>query len=124
MGTIQIGDRRLPERFWDKVIPVPESGCWFWLGAISGGPQFRWKVDGRWKVVGVKRLLFELAHGPTSADAIGGCNVACVHPDHQVAGSPREVRGSPGPSAASSWRRPPGCARAASDGRSSIATER
>lgn len=24
------GDARLPERFWDKVSPEPNSGCWLW----------------------------------------------------------------------------------------------
>ncbi len=26
-------DERLPMRFWDKVIPEPNSGCWLWLAA-------------------------------------------------------------------------------------------
>lgn len=24
-------DPRLPERFWNKAIPEPNSGCWLWL---------------------------------------------------------------------------------------------
>ena len=28
-------DPRLPDRFWNKVIPEPNSGCWLWTGAIS-----------------------------------------------------------------------------------------
>jgi hypothetical protein len=26
-------DSRLPERFWEKCIPEPNSGCWLWIGA-------------------------------------------------------------------------------------------
>lgn len=32
----EIDDPRLPERFWLKVSPEPNSGCWLWLGANSG----------------------------------------------------------------------------------------
>lgn len=24
------GDARLPDRFWSKVVPEPNSGCWLW----------------------------------------------------------------------------------------------
>ncbi len=27
------GDDRLPPRFWNKVIPEPNSGCWLWVAA-------------------------------------------------------------------------------------------
>lgn len=29
------GDPRLPQRFWDKCIPEPMSGCWLWLAALT-----------------------------------------------------------------------------------------
>lgn len=29
------GDPRLPERFWDKVSPEPNSGCWLWTAACN-----------------------------------------------------------------------------------------
>ena len=29
-------DSRLPERFWEKCIPEPNSGCWLWVGAAGG----------------------------------------------------------------------------------------
>ena len=37
-------DRRLPTRFWNKVIPEPMSGCWLWIGALTpdGYGQLRW----------------------------------------------------------------------------------
>ena len=28
-------DPRLPMRFWDKVIPEPNSGFWLWIGAAD-----------------------------------------------------------------------------------------
>lgn len=27
-------DSRLPDRFWDKIEPEPNSGCWLWIGAL------------------------------------------------------------------------------------------
>lgn len=32
-GYAQLFDARLPERFWDKVMPEPNSGCWLWTGS-------------------------------------------------------------------------------------------
>jgi hypothetical protein len=28
-------DPRLPDRFWSKCIPEPNSGCWIWFGATT-----------------------------------------------------------------------------------------
>lgn len=28
-------DERLPPRFWSKVVPEPNSGCWLWCGALT-----------------------------------------------------------------------------------------
>jgi hypothetical protein len=85
------GDPRLPDRYWDKVVPVPESGCWLWIGALPSGPQIRWKVDGAHKTLSAKRVAFEAVHGPQSAPAIGGCIDACVCPDHMIAGTTSEI---------------------------------
>ena len=30
------GDTRLPERFWAKVQPESNSGCWLWQGSTDG----------------------------------------------------------------------------------------
>lgn len=32
---LNFGDIRLPQRFWDRVIPEPNSSCWLWLGRIE-----------------------------------------------------------------------------------------
>lgn len=32
---MEFGDNRLPERFWKKVNPEHESGCWIWTAAIK-----------------------------------------------------------------------------------------
>ena len=44
----QFGDARLPERFWDKVSPEPNSGCWIWCAAIKGLGYGHFKWDGKY----------------------------------------------------------------------------
>lgn len=33
---LEIDDPILPERFWSKVVPEPNSGCWLWTGSTNG----------------------------------------------------------------------------------------
>lgn len=33
----RFGDSRLPERFWEKCEPEPNSGCWLWTAGCSKG---------------------------------------------------------------------------------------
>lgn len=49
------GDGRLPERFWSKVEPEPNTGCWLWSGSyyvngygafgIGRGPRLAHRVS-------------------------------------------------------------------------------
>lgn len=76
-------DARLPDRFWSKVIPEPNSGCWLWLGAGSGGYGHTWAVGGRkWLA---HRLAFEVLVGPVpkGLDLDHLCrNRGCCNPAH------------------------------------------
>jgi len=38
-------DERLPMRFWDKVIPEPNSGCWIWTAASCPKGYGRISID-------------------------------------------------------------------------------
>lgn len=38
--AVQFLDPRLPSRFWDKVIPEPNSGCWLWIGGTRGEDRY------------------------------------------------------------------------------------
>lgn len=42
---MELFDPRLPDRFWDKVMPEPNSGCWLWTGSLNekGYGQFSWE---------------------------------------------------------------------------------
>jgi len=33
---VKFGDSRLPPRFWDKVSPEPNTGCWLWTAHLTG----------------------------------------------------------------------------------------
>lgn len=74
-GTIE-------ERFWDKVSPEPNSGCWLWVGASSGG-YGRIRVRGH--SILAHRLAYELFKGPipVGLEIDHLCRVTfCVNPDH------------------------------------------
>lgn len=91
MITMDYGDTRLPERFWDKVVPEPMSGCWLWTGATlqNGYGQIAWGS----KVVGVHRLMCTVTYGfpSTGKEARHTCDIrCCVNPDHVVWGTSQE----------------------------------
>lgn len=54
------GDRRLPERFWNKVQPCPMSGCWLWTGGVKFYPDSSRRHFG----LTPRRAIFEAMHGP------------------------------------------------------------
>lgn len=58
---MQFFDERLPQRFWDKVVPEPNSGCWLWTGRMN------WAGYGRTQTVNGKdifthRVTYGIAH--------------------------------------------------------------
>lgn len=67
---LSFGDSRLPLRFWDKIIPVPWTGCWLWTGALTGSRgygSFNLGKDPRTgrQITGVThKMTYELVHGP------------------------------------------------------------
>lgn len=40
-------DARLPDRFWSKVIPEPNSGCWLWLGGLQHNDYGAYTISGK-----------------------------------------------------------------------------
>ena len=83
------GDPRLPERFWSKVEPEPNTGCWLWAGGsrgklVGGLPtygEFRW--DDTMKLA--HRVAYEVLVGQVQRELVldHRCNMpCCVSPNH------------------------------------------
>ena len=75
------------ERFWQKVEPEPNTGCWLWIGNAN-------KLGyGRFEKAPAHRFLWELQHGPVPAglelDHLC-CTPSCVNPNHLEAVPHRE----------------------------------
>lgn len=80
--------KSMRERIWQKVSPVPESGCWLWIGATfnHGRPQLRM---GR-KLVLAARLAYEAFKNEAVGDlyVCHKCDTPlCVNPDHLFLGT-------------------------------------
>ena len=72
------------ERFHNRYIPVPESGCWLWLGSqLDERGYGKMKLNG--KSILAHRYSYELHKGPIPLNLTIDhlCHVKqCVNPDH------------------------------------------
>lgn len=78
---MNLDDPRLPQRFWDKVMPEPNSGCWLWTGGADRYGGFRVRS----RQVGAHRAAYQALVGPIPNDLEldHRCNTPlCVNPDH------------------------------------------
>lgn len=71
------------ERFDNRVVMCPMSGCWLWDGAVNWGGYGRMMVKG--KSILAHRWSYENTNGPIpdGMDVDHKCrNRSCVNPDH------------------------------------------
>lgn len=83
--------KTLAERFDEKVVPVPWSGCWLWTGATTGGyGSFKMPNGASGTTAYAHRIAWERANGPVPAGkcVLHSCDVpACVNVDHLFLGT-------------------------------------
>lgn len=94
LGQNQFSGKSVLERFEEKYIPEPNSGCWIWLGALSanGRSSFQWG-NGRISTAHKWAYIFFRGEIPDGLELDHlCCNPSCVNPHHLEA-VPRSVNG-------------------------------
>lgn len=83
--------RSVEARFWENVIPEPNSGCWLWTGYTDSRGYGRIWLGGRHSVsTGVHRLSLKLSGVlvPNELMVLHRCDVpCCVNPEHLFIGT-------------------------------------
>lgn len=81
------------ERFEAFVLPEPNSGCWLWMGSVTGTGHGCFGYGGKGRTVMAHRAAYALYRGaiPIGAMILHKCDVACcVNPDHLYPGTHRD----------------------------------
>jgi hypothetical protein len=81
----------LAQRFELQHTPVPESGCWLWIGATNAQGYGRIKVGST--PSRAHRVAWAMHYGaiPAGMDVLHKCDTpSCVNPDHLFLGGDAE----------------------------------
>ena len=83
--------KNVEERFHSRYIPVTETGCWLWEGAVAGEGYGVLSVKGN--AIRANRVSWELYNGPIPKGlcVCHKCDTpACVNPEHLFLGTHKE----------------------------------
>lgn len=78
------------EKYADKIIPEPNSGCWIWTGAVAATGYGHGHRDG--KHFYAHRAALESIQGPLGdLDCLHRCDFPpCCNPDHLFSGTAKD----------------------------------
>ena len=83
--------RPIEDRFWDHVVPEPNSGCWLWDGYTDTEGYGRIGLGGRHAgMTGAHRVSLKITgcHVPDDKFVLHRCDVpCCVNPEHLFLGN-------------------------------------
>ena len=78
------------ERFWTKVSPEPNTGCWLWTGRCRDDGYGIFPFKSRVDQARAHRIAWELTNGPIP-EGLFVChrcdNPPCCNPDHLFLGT-------------------------------------
>lgn len=78
--TMQWGDSRLPDKFWERVVPEPMNGCWLWVGGQTSAGY------GTYKSSTSHRTLFAALNPGTDMAGLDVDHICmvrcCANPQH------------------------------------------
>lgn len=84
-SEVEFGSPLLPARFWEKVMPVTESGCWIWTGAVNDRGYGQMRAVQKRETIYAHRLAYKTFMGeiPDGLELDHLCRVpCCCNPHH------------------------------------------
>ena len=76
---------QIEERFWDNVVPDPNSGCWHWMGTLNAAGYAVFWDNAAQTTIRAHRFAYNLFKGviPEGLEPDHLCREkSCVNPDH------------------------------------------